>query len=64
MLAMFQLRAISEKKELDFKLESLLSFIQTEDCLNLSMEERSRLLQQSLLMREYARVLGERIANF
>jgi hypothetical protein len=63
-LAPHQQRVVAEKEELDAKLAKLLAFFQTDVCLDLPMAERNRLMQQSVLMRGYSDVLGERIAAF
>ena len=59
-----QQRVIEEKAVLDAKIAPLLAFFKTDTCLNLPMDERSRLMRQSVVMREYSMVLGERIAAF
>ena len=55
---------VKEKADLDAKIAPLLEFMKTTECFDLSMDERSRLMRQSVLMREYSQVLGERIAAF
>ncbi len=59
-----QQRVVQEKADLDAKIPPLLAFFKTNECYDLPMDERSRLMRQSVLMREYSQVLGERIAAF
>lgn len=59
-----QQRVVEEKAELDEKIPPLLAFFKTDVCLNLPMAERCRLMRQASLMREYSKVLGDRIAAF
>ena len=59
-----QQRVVEERQELFAKLERLTDFLKTDRCLSLPLEERARLIRQQRAMREYAEVLGERIAGF
>lgn len=62
-----QERVVTEKKELDEKLEKLLTFIDSGNgrtFLTLSTEERQRLTTQARIMKEYSDVLADRIAAF
>lgn len=60
----YQERVVDEKKELDGRLERLASFIDSESFSSIDIAERSRLLNQSIHMRNYSQVLCDRIANF
>ena len=62
-----QERVITEKKELDDKLEKLLAFIDGGKGTmykSLVDEERQRLTTQARIMKEYSDVLADRIAAF
>jgi len=59
-----QKRVVTEKAELDEKLEKLNVFKQGQLYASLSDAERERLIRQSLYMAGYSTVLGERIAAF
>jgi len=59
-----QQRVIDEKADLDAKLANLTPFLSSDTCHGLPFAERSRLKQQSEVMAEYSRILGERIAAF
>ena len=60
-----QLRVVQEKAELDTKIESLSSFIEL-DLFKTGVPEaeQRRMLRQLVVMRDYSRILGERIAAF
>jgi hypothetical protein len=62
----YQERVVQEKKELDEKIEKLNDFVygSTEIYPNLKFEERVRLKMQLGYMKEYSKILGERIADF
>ena len=60
----YQERVVIEKAELDAKLKKLDAFRCTEEHDALSILERARLGEQSVAMRRYSQVLGERIASF
>lgn len=65
MIQPHQQRVIDERDELDTKIESLSTFIQTNIIYNnLPIDERQRLTRQVVLMRKYSQVLSERIASF
>jgi hypothetical protein len=59
-----QQRVVDEKTELDEKLAKLNNFIGGEIYNGLPGDERYRLTQQSLMMKQYSDILGERIAAF
>ncbi len=59
-----QERVVTEKKELDEKLEKLKTFLNGKTFQTLPEDEQSRLRIQSNLMRQYSDILGERIAAF
>lgn len=60
----FQQRVIEEKVELDAKLDSLKSFLQTDTFANLQGAEQERLFRQATIMKDYSAVLQERISAF
>jgi hypothetical protein len=60
----FQERVISEKKELDEKLESLKRFFYTDIFNSLDEPERNRLEIQCDMMSAYSRILDARIKAF
>lgn len=62
-----QERVITEKKELDEKLEKLLAFIDAGKgpiYSKLVTEERQRLTTQARIMKEYSDILADRISAF
>lgn len=59
-----QERVVTEKRELDAKIEKLDAFLHGDIYPTLSPEERSRLTRQHCHMKDYSNVLGERIAAF
>jgi hypothetical protein len=59
-----QIRVVTEKEELDAKIERLGSFFGTAKFAEVEACERQRLLDQYHVMRRYSEILGERIANF
>ena len=59
-----QMRVVGEKAELDEKVEKLGAFIRSDAFTNVETEERSRLYRQFVVMKHYAKILGERIAAF
>lgn len=60
----FQLRVIKEKEELDAKHEKLIGFLKSDSYLSLQTHDKRLLLEQSIFMGNYSRVLGERIERF
>jgi hypothetical protein len=61
----FQERVITEKRELDNKLDKLQAFINEGTVYaQLPKEERSRLARQATVMIEYSQILADRIAKF
>jgi hypothetical protein len=59
-----QERVVTEKDELDTKIEKLSSFISSDVYSTLTEAEQSRLGRQLGLMQQYSEVLGERIDAF
>ena len=61
-----QQRVIEEKRELDEKIQKLTAFIYSEKFVSIVSDddERLRLQQQDEVMRQYSRVLCNRIASF
>jgi hypothetical protein len=59
-----QHRVIDEKAELDARLEKLHTFLHGDLYHTLEHAEQLRLCRQAIAMREYANILGERIAAF
>ena len=59
-----QERVVTEKKELDEKLEKLQSFFKSPTFFNVHSAEQSRLRIQYSIMEAYSTVLGERISQF
>ena len=61
-----QQRVIEEKRELDEKIQKLTAFIYSEKFVSIVSDdgERLRLQQQDEVMRQYSRVLCNRIALF
>jgi hypothetical protein len=60
----YQERVITEKAELDLKIERLNLFIQGKMFVTLPFQERDLLVTQSAAMRDYSICLGERIRRF
>ena len=60
----FQTRVVEEKKELDDKIEKLSTFLQTDMFGSLPDVEQARMTRQKRAMKEYSKVLGERITSF
>ncbi len=58
----FQQRVIDEKLELDGKITKLAVFRTTSLFDSIDPSEQSRMTDQEVTMREYSRILGERIA--
>lgn len=61
---LFQQRVVQEKVELDDKIINLDKFLLTETFHGLPAAEQDRLERQFDVMKEYASILGERIAAF
>ena len=61
-----QQRVIEEKRELDEKIQKLTAFIYSEKFVSIVSDDDERLLlqQQDEVMRQYSRVLCNRIASF
>lgn len=59
-----QERVVAEKTELDDKIKKLGLFVEGETYKTLDGNERYRLTHQLATMREYSRILGERIEAF
>lgn len=64
MLQPHQVRVVTEKNELDEKIQKLGQFLEGEMFQALDMDERGRLHQQYRAMKEYSSILGLRIAAF
>jgi hypothetical protein len=60
----FQQRVLEEKKQLDERLEKLTAFINGSKFETLDAADQERLHHQQEVMREYAQILAERIADF
>lgn len=59
-----QVGVVEEKMAIDARIVGMIAFFDTDVCLNLPMAERCMLMRQASLMREYSKVLGDRIAAF
>lgn len=59
-----QERVVTEKSELDAKIEKLDAFLHGSIYSTLAEVERMRLMRQFCHMKDYSNVLGERIAAF
>lgn len=59
-----QERVVIEKKELDEKVEKLDAFIHGSVYSTIDRDEQMRLMRQFCHMKDYANVLGDRIAHF
>jgi hypothetical protein len=59
-----QERVVTEKAELDAKIEKLYAFVHGTVYPTLPDAERVRLMRQFCYMKDYSNVLGERIAAF
>jgi len=60
-----QERVILEKKELDDKINKLAKFICTNNAfVDLDKDERESLMKQWNVMKEYSKILNERIMRF
>lgn len=60
----YQQRVVNEKAELDRKLYLLIMFLDGETFKTLPSEEQERMQQQLGVMKEYSKILGERVAAF
>lgn len=60
----FQERVVTEKAELDEKIEKLRAFSATDAFENLPGDEKARLGRQEIYMTLYSETLGDRIAHF
>jgi crAss001_48 related protein len=60
----FQERVVTEKKELDEKIEKLYAFIHGTVYPSLPDDERARLMRQYCHMKDYSNVLLDRIVHF
>lgn len=59
-----EMRVVSEKKELDSKLDKLTEFHKSETFAKLPADEQDRLTRQAVVMGQYSGILAERIAAF
>lgn len=60
----YQQRVIDEKVELGRKLYLLTVFLDGETFKTLPSEEQERMQRQHVVMKEYSKILGERVAAF
>lgn len=60
----YQQRVVEEKIELDDRLERLAAFLLTPTFAGLPTDERISMIRQQGVMREYSRILTERISRF
>jgi hypothetical protein len=60
----YQERVITEKTELDQRIEKLQAFSGSDKYADVPSEERERLFRQLHVMEQYSGILGERIAAF
>lgn len=60
----YQERVITEKQELDTKIEKLTTFFSTTTFNALSVIDRTMLKAQHSVMQQYSKILEERIARF
>lgn len=60
----YQQRVLEEKSELDTKIKALENFSQAAAFANVPEAEQRRMLRQLVVMQDYSRILGERIAAF
>ena len=60
----YQQRVVVENRELDERLQKLEAFTQSKKMDDLPLDEASRMDRQIRAMRDYSRVLGERIEAF
>lgn len=59
-----QQRVIEERNELVTRLDKLKSFLGTDTCLNMPFDDRCMLVQQAMVMGQYAQILSARIERF
>lgn len=60
----YQQRVIDEKAELDVKIQKLTEFLSSDKSESVEADEKDRLKWQLDIMRDYSKILGERIAHF
>ncbi len=60
----YQERVVGEKGDIDRKAERLEAFLRSDKSNHITEDERDRMARQNTAMREYSRILGERIAAF
>lgn len=61
----YQLRVVQEKSELDTKIQALTAFAKSDAfSQDVPEPEQRRMLRQLVVMQDYSRILGERIAAF
>jgi hypothetical protein len=63
-MAPHQERVVTEKRELDEKLQKLFAFFQTDIFDKVDPAEQERLRRQAKVMDDYSGILAERIAAF
>ena len=54
-------RLLTEKRDLDEKLDKLRAFLKTDACFDLTFDQRSLLVEQEAVMGKYSAILAERI---
>lgn len=59
----FKDRLLTEKSELDEKIQKLQAFLASENVTKISGEQHGMLIQQLKPMELYSKILGERIEN-
>ncbi|MBI4057987.1 hypothetical protein HY405_01600 [Candidatus Microgenomates bacterium] len=59
-----QERVVSEKKDLDYKIDRLKTFLGSDLVTKVNSLEVSRMTRQLAIMKDYSAVLTERIASF
>jgi len=60
----YKIRVIAEKESLDEKSLALMKFIESAKFKDVVSEEQDRMNRQLGIMREYSKILGERINAF
>ena len=60
----YQHEVVGEKSDLDWKIDKLAAFVNSERLQSLPKDEIDRLVKQLDIMRQYSGILKERIINF
>lgn len=63
-LQAYQHRVVDERHDLEWRLGNLRAFLNTEQCMSLSFEDRSLLVYQEKVMTELSEILARRIERF